>query len=72
MMEIDPSGNLRVSSIVIEAGYPFAEVNTGYITWDDPNLDFSGDLANVIMRITQVLVSGSQNGELHVKGVIDI
>lgn len=72
MMEISPAGDLRVSSIVIEAGYPFAEVNGDYITWDDPNLDFSGDLVNVIMRLTQVDVGGNVNGALHVKGVVDI
>lgn len=72
MMEISPAGNLRVSGITIEAGYPFAEDNVENISWDDPNLDFSGDLVNVIMRLTQLLDGGIQNGNLHVRGVVDI
>lgn len=72
MMEIDGSGNLRVSSVVVEGAYPFAEVNTEHYSWDDPNLDFSGDLLNVIMRITQVDVSTFKNGVLHIKGVVDL
>lgn len=70
MMEIDEDGNLYVSGYTNEASYPFAEVNTENISWDDPNLDFSGDLANVIMRITQVDVDGFMNGHLHIKGIV--
>ena len=72
MMEIDISGNLRVSSIAVEGSYPFAEVNVDHISWDDPDLDFSGDLLKVIMRITQVDVSTFKNGVLHTKGVVDL
>jgi hypothetical protein len=72
MMTIDSGGVLRVSSVVVEGAYPFAEVNVENISWDDPNVDFSGDLLNVIMRITQVDIGGFVNGVLHTKGVVDL
>jgi len=72
MMEISTAGDLQVSGVTVEGAYPFAEVNTDYITWATTNLDFSGDLANVLVRVTQLLSGGVQNGNLHTKGVVTI
>ena len=65
--EIDSAGDARVGAVAIEVAYPFAGARTAYIQEVGDNLDFSADLATVIMRLTlEPAVGGVNDSTMHI------